>query len=44
MMFEELNVQISMQEIRKAVRLLKNGKSSGPDMFLNEFLNFEVWY
>ena len=41
-MFEELNIQISMQEIRKAVRLLKNGKSSGPDLFLDEFLKYGV--
>ena len=41
-MFEELNVQISMQEIRKAARLLKNGKSSGPDLFLNEFLKYGI--
>ena len=33
MMFEELNVQISMQEIPKTVRLLKNAKNSGPDSF-----------
>ena len=32
----------SMQEIRKAVRLLKNGKSSGPDLFLNEFLKYGI--
>ena len=32
-MFEELNVQICMQEIQKAVQLLKNSKSSGPDLF-----------
>ena len=41
-MFEELNVQISMQEIRKAVQMLKNGKSSGPDLFLNEFLKYGI--
>ena len=34
-MFNELNVEISMQEIRKAVQLLKNGKSSGPDLLIN---------
>ena len=41
-MFEELNVQITMQEIRKAVKLLKNGKSSGLDLFLNEFLKYGI--
>ena len=41
-MFEELNVQISMQENRKSVQLLKNGKSSGPDLFLNEFLKYGI--
>ena len=34
-MFDELNVAISMQEIRKAVQLLKNGKCSGPDLLIN---------
>ena len=42
-MFEELNVQITMQEIRKAVKLLKkHGKSSGPDLILNEFLKYGI--
>ena len=37
-MFEELNVPISMEEIKKGVRQLRNGASAGPDLFLNEFL------
>ena len=38
-MFDELNVEISMQKIRKAVQLLKNGKSREPDLLINEFLS-----
>ncbi|MEW8146389.1 MAG: hypothetical protein AB2788_11585, partial [Candidatus Thiodiazotropha endolucinida] len=36
-MFEELNAEISLFEIQKAVKQLKNGASGGPDLFLNEF-------
>ncbi|MEW8548380.1 MAG: reverse transcriptase family protein, partial [Candidatus Thiodiazotropha sp.] len=36
-MFDELNVEISLLEINSAVKQLKNGKSAGPDLFLNEF-------
>ena len=43
MMFEELNVQLSMQEIQKAVQLLKNGQSSGPDLFSNKFLKYGIY-
>ena len=41
-MFDELNVEISMQEIRKAVQLLKNGKRSGPDLLINELLRYGI--
>ena len=30
-MFDELNDTISMEEIMKAIRQLKNGRSGGPD-------------
>ena len=36
-MFDELNVNITVEEIRKAIGQLKNGRSGGPDKFLNEF-------
>ena len=39
-MFQELDVRISLSEIRKGIRLLKNGKSSGPDLLLNEFIKY----
>ena len=39
-MFSELNLEISMQEIQKAVRQLKLGRSGGTDMFINEFLYY----
>ena len=37
-MFEELNLPISFEEIKKGVSQLRNGASAGPDLFLNEFL------
>ena len=37
-MFEELNLSISLEEIKDGVRQLRNGASAGPDLFLNEFL------
>ena len=36
-MFDELNCTITVQEINKAIKNLKNGRSGGPDRFLNEF-------
>ena len=39
-MFSELNSEITMQEIQKAVRQLKLGRSGGTDMFINEFLYY----
>ena len=36
-MFEELNVPITQQEISKSIKQLKNNKSHGPDRLLNEF-------
>lgn len=41
-MFQELDVEISLTEIRKAVQSLKNGKSSGPDLWLNEFIKYGI--
>ena len=37
-MFDELNIDISIEEIDKAIKQLKNNKSAGPDLILNEFL------
>ncbi|KAL4240483.1 hypothetical protein ACF0H5_001275 [Mactra antiquata] len=36
-MFEELNMTISLLEVQKAIKELKTNKSSGPDLILNEF-------
>ena len=36
-MFDELNVIFSQEEIRRAIKQLKNGKSAGPDKLINEF-------
>ena len=43
---EEINVPISLDEISHAVNMLKNNKSSGLDMILNEHIkySFEVPY
>ena len=40
--FDELNTTITETEIRKASKQLKNGKTSGPDMLLNEFFLYGV--
>ena len=37
-MFEELNLAISLDEIKKGISQLRNGASAGPDLLLNEFL------
>ena len=39
-MFNELNLEITLSEIKKAVRQLKLGRSGGSDMFINEFLYY----
>ena len=36
-MFEELNGIITVEEIQRSINQLKNGRSGGPDKFLNEF-------
>ena len=36
-MFNELNVEISYDEIKKAVKQFRNGASAGPDLYINEF-------
>ena len=36
-MFSELDVEITREEIIKSIRQLKNGKRGGPDKLLNEF-------
>ena len=37
-MFEELNVPITVEEVRKGLKHLKYGASAGPDLILIEFL------
>ena len=37
-MFEELNTEISCEEINKAIKQLKTNRTAGPDQILNEFL------
>lgn len=39
-MFQELDVEITVYEINKAVKNLKQSKSGGPDQLLNEFLKY----
>lgn len=39
-MFNELNVEISVDEVQKAVKQLQNGKARGPDLLLNGFFKF----
>jgi len=41
-MFDELNASISNDEILKACSQVNNGKSGGPDKFLNEFLKYGI--
>lgn len=41
-MFQELNSCITNDEIAKACKQLSNGKSGGPDKFLNEFFKYGV--
>ena len=36
-MFEELNINFSQNEILKSIKQLKTNKSGGPDMLINEF-------
>ena len=36
-MFGELNIPISLEEVKLAIGQLSNGKSGGPDKLLNEF-------
>ena len=37
-MFDELNGIITVEEISRSINQLKNGRSGGPDKFLNDFL------
>ena len=41
MIFDELNVNFTREEIMKAITQLKTNKSAGPDMLINEF--FYTW-
>ena len=41
-MFEELNGSITQEEIMCAIKQLKNGRSGGPDKFLNEFFVYGI--
>ena len=36
-MFDELNSEILRTELLTAIKQLRNGASSGPDLWLNEF-------
>ena len=36
-MFDEVNMDISRDELFNAIKQLRNGASSGPDLLLNEF-------
>ena len=36
-MFDELKSEILRTELLTAIKLLRNGASSGPDLLLNEF-------
>ena len=35
-MFDELNVPITLDEIKRALKQLRNGASGGPDLYINE--------
>ena len=37
-MFDELDLSITDAEIRRGIKVLKTGKSGGPDKIINEFL------
>ena len=39
-MFDELNVPFTINDVKKACNKLNNGKSGGPDYFLNEFFKY----
>ena len=39
-MFDELNISLTEEEIMKAIKQLKLGKSCGPDYMLNEFFRY----
>ena len=41
-MFSELNVRINNAEILQACKDLKNGRSGGPDLVLNEFFKYGI--
>ena len=36
-MFDELNIRISQEEVIKSIKQLKANKSGGPDKLINEF-------
>ena len=38
-MFDELNSEILRSELLTAIRQLRNGEGSGPDLLLNEFFS-----
>lgn len=38
--FDKLNSEITIEELRLAIGQLKNGKSAGPDAILKEFIKF----
>ena len=36
-LFDELNLQLSLDEINKSINQLKNGRSGGPDLVVHDF-------
>ena len=36
-MFDELNVPITLDDIKRAVKQMRNGANAGPDFYINEF-------
>ena len=43
-MFEELNVSLSREEILKSIHQLKTNKSGGPDRLINDFFFFFFFF
>ena len=39
-MFEELDVEITNEELLKSIKQLRNNASGGPDLLINEFFKY----